>query len=356
MFPRKPTRQIHIGPVAVGGSAPVSVQSMTKTDTRDVRATVRQIKNLEALGCEIIRVAVPDQQAAQAIGRIKKSIKIPLIADIHFDYRLALEAVKQGADGLRLNPGNIGAKTRVEEVVKAARDKKIPIRIGVNSGSIEKEILKKYGHPTPQAAVESAQKHIRILEDLNFDQIKVSLKFSDVAQTVEAYRRMSKTCSYPLHLGVTEAGTVFTGTVKSAAGISILLAEGIGDTIRVSLSGDPREEVRVGWEILKSLGLRRRGVDLVACPTCGRCEIDLSAILAKVEPELAKIEQPLRIAIMGCAVNGPGEAKEADLGIAGGKGVGLLFRRGEVVKKLKEKDLARALLAEVQELLGKKEN
>lgn len=339
----------------MGGSAPVSVQSMTKTDTRDVKATVRQIKNLEALGCEIIRLAVPDQEAAKALGKIKKSIKIPLIADIHFDYRLALEAVKQGADGLRLNPGNIGAKTRVEEVVKAAKDKKIPIRIGVNSGSIEKEILKKYGHPTPEAAVESAQKHIRILEDLNFHEIKVSLKFSNVAQTVEAYRLMSKKCSYPLHLGVTEAGTVFTGTVKSAVGLGVLLTEGIGDTIRVSLSGDPKEEVRVGWEILKSLGLRQRGVDLVACPTCGRCEIDLSRILAQVEPELAKIEKPLKIAIMGCAVNGPGEAKEADIGIAGGKGVGLLFRRGEVVKKLKEKDLGKALLAEIEDLLGNKE-
>lgn len=332
----------------------MSVQSMTKTDTRNVRATVAQIKKLEALGCEIIRVAVPDMDAAKAIGKIKKSIKIPLIADIHFDYRLALEAIKQGVDGLRLNPGNIGEKARVEEVVRAAREKPVPIRIGVNAGSIEKEILQKFGHPTPQGAVESAQKHIRILEDLNFEQIKVSLKFSDVKQTVEAYRLMSESCPYPLHLGVTEAGTVFTGTVKSAAGLGILLAEGIGDTIRVSLSGDPKEEVRVGWEILKSMGLRQRGVDLVACPTCGRCEIDLSRILAQVEPELAKIEQPIKIAIMGCAVNGPGEAREADIGIVGGKGVGLLFRRGEVVKKLKEKDLGKALLAEVQRALKNK--
>lgn len=344
MIKRKKTKQVYVGNVAIGGKSPVSVQSMTKTDTRNVSATVRQILSLETAGCEIIRLAVPDMDAASALGSIKKKVNIPLIADIHFDWRLALEAVRQGVDGLRLNPGNIGAKWKVKEVVSMAKERKIPVRIGVNAGSLEKGLLEKYGHPTPKALVESAKRHIRILEDMDFRNIKVSLKASNVNSTVEAYRLFSDKFNYPLHIGISEAGPSFSGTIKSSVGLGILLSEGIGDTIRVSLTSEPEEEVRVAYEILKSLGIRRRGPEIISCPTCGRCCIDLKPLAQKVEKAIKDIKEPISVAVMGCVVNGPGEAREADFGIAGGKGMGLVFRKGEIVKKVKEKELLKELM------------
>jgi (E)-4-hydroxy-3-methylbut-2-enyl-diphosphate synthase len=349
MIKRKKTRVIHVGQVPVGGAHPISVQSMTKTDTRDVKATVKQIHSLVMSGCEIIRIAIPDAEAAKALGRIKQLVPIPVIADIHFDWRLALEAIRQGVDGLRINPGNIGAKWKVAEVVSAASDKAIPIRIGVNAGSLSKKLLEKYGHPTPEALLESAEEHINILEGLGFKEIKVSLKASSVLTTVDAYRLFSHRFRYPLHVGISEAGPSFTGMIKSSVGIGILLSEGIGDTIRVSLSAEPQEEVRVGYEILKSLGLREKGVNLISCPTCGRCEIDIRGLATRVENRLKDIQKPLTVAVMGCVVNGPGEAREADIGIAGGKGFGLLFKKGKVVKKLDEDKLLDALLKEIGE-------
>lgn len=328
------------------------VQSMTKTDTRDVDATVEQIKALEAAHCEAIRVAVVDIEAAQAIKKIKEQITIPLIADIHFDHRLALEAIAQGIDGLRINPGNIGSREKVERVVKASQDKQIPIRIGVNAGSLEKRLLKKYGHPTAEALVESAAWHIGILEDLNFTDIKVSLKASDVPRTVEAYQLFAQKFDYPLHIGISEAGPAFTGTIKSAAGLGILLFDGIGDTMRVSLSADPVEEVVVAYQILKSLGIRQIGPDLISCPTCGRCEVDIRSLAREVENHLKDIKEPLKIAVMGCPVNGPGEAKEADIGIAGGKGVGILFKKGKIIKKVPEDRLLEVLLSEIKTLIN----
>lgn len=347
---RHPTKQIILGNIKIGGSAPVIVQSMTKTDTRDIRSTVSQIKRLEAAGCEIIRVAVLNLDAARAIKSIKKKIKIPLVADIHFDHRLALEAVKSGADGLRINPGNIGSILKVNEVVSAARDKGIPIRIGVNAGSLEKKLLKKYRCPTSKALVESAAGHIRILEDLKFTSIKVSLKASDVPKTIEAYRLFSEKFKYPLHIGISEAGPAFSGTIKSAVGLGILLSEGIGDTIRVSLTADPVEEVKVAYEILKSLYLRQKGPEIISCPTCGRCELDLIGLVDKVETKLKDMKNPVKVAVMGCVVNGPGEAREADIGIAGGKGIGILFKHGKVVKKLKERELFSELMKEIKKL------
>ena len=349
MMKRKKTRVIHVGQVPIGGGHPISVQSMTKTDTRDVKATVKQIQSLVLAGCEIIRIAVPDAEAATALGRIKQSVPIPVIADIHFDWRLALEAIRQGVDGLRINPGNIGARWKVAEVVSAASDRDVPIRIGVNAGSLSKGLREKYGHPTPEALVESAEEHINILEGLRFKKIKVSLKASSVLTTVDAYRLFSRRFRYPLHVGISEAGPSFTGMVKSSVGIGILLSEGIGDTIRVSLSADPREEVRVGFEILKSLGLREKGINLISCPTCGRCQIDIRGLATKVENRLKDIRKPLTVAVMGCVVNGPGEAREADIGIAGGKGFGLLFKKGKAVKKLDEDKLLDALLEEIGE-------
>ena len=348
---RKKTKQITLGSVKIGGGAPVAVQSMCNTDTRDAEATLRQIAQLEQAGCELVRLAVPDEEAAKALGRIRKGTTVPLIADIHFDYRLALEAVKQGVDGLRINPGNIGGKNKVSEVVRACRERNIPIRIGVNAGSLEKHLLEKYGHPTPEAIVESAFGHIRILEDLNYTNIKVSLKASDVMTTVWSYRLFSEKSDYPLHIGISEAGTLFSGTIKSSVGLGILLAEGIGDTMRVSLTADPVEEVRVAWEILKSLKIRQRGVNLISCPTCGRTEINIIGLANEVEKRLAHIKEPLTVAVMGCVVNGPGEAREADVGIAGGKGVGLLFKHGEIVRKLDEKELADVLVGEVEEII-----
>ncbi len=341
------TRQISVGNVKIGGGAPCSVQSMCSTDTRDVEATLAQIDRLVAAGCEIVRCAVPDMAAAEALGRIKARSGIPVIADIHFDYRLALKVLDGGIDGLRLNPGNIGDTWKVAEVVRAAESRRVPIRIGVNAGSLEKDLLEKYGHPTAEAMVESAMGHVRILEDLGYDQIKISLKASDVLKTVAAYRLLAAAVDYPLHIGITEAGTIFSGTIKSSVGLGILLAEGIGDTLRVSLTGDPVDEVRVGYEILKCLGVREHGINLVSCPTCGRCQIDLIGVAEEVERRLRHVEAPLTVAVMGCVVNGPGEAREADMGIAGGKGEGLLFRHGEVIRKVPENELADALVAEV---------
>jgi (E)-4-hydroxy-3-methylbut-2-enyl-diphosphate synthase len=347
---KKLTRQIHIGQIAVGGDAPCSVQSMCSTDTRDVEATMAQISGLVAVGCEIIRCAVPDMDAAIALGQIKSDSPIPVIADIHFDYKLALRVIEGGIDGLRLNPGNIGDKWKVADVVKAAAERKVPIRIGVNAGSLEKELLEKYGHPTAEAMAESALGHIRILEDLNYQEIKVSLKASDVSKTVAAYRLLSNQVDYPMHIGITEAGTIFSGTIKSSVGLGILLADGIGDTMRVSLTGDPLDEVRVAYEILKSLGLRQRGVNFVSCPTCGRCQINLIKVAEDVERRLQGVDKRITVAVMGCAVNGPGEAREADVGIAGGKGEGLVFRHGEIVRKVPEDMLADALIEEISKL------
>ena len=345
---RKKTRQIKVGKIPVGGLAPIAVQSMTNTPTSDVNATVSQIQRLQAAGCEIIRVAVPDSQAANAISAIKSRISTPLIADIHFDHQLAIAAARAGADALRINPGTIGSVRKVKSVVDCARDLKISMRIGVNSGSIEKDILKKYGDVTADAMVESALRHIELVRSLDFHEIKVSLKASDVGRTVEAYRLLSDQTDLPLHVGVTEAGSLYSGIVKSALGIGTLLAEGIGDTIRVSLTRDPVEEVRVGFEILKALGIRQRGPEIISCPTCGRCNINLFDIVEKVEKALLLTASPIKIALMGCVVNGPGEAREADIGIAGGDGTGILFRKGKVVKKFPQEKLVEVLLAEVE--------
>ncbi|NCO68107.1 MAG: 4-hydroxy-3-methylbut-2-en-1-yl diphosphate synthase [Nitrospirae bacterium CG_4_10_14_0_8_um_filter_41_23] len=345
---RKKTRTIYVGKVPVGGGNPIVVQSMTKTDTADVKSTIKQIKSLDASGCEIIRLAVPDMNAAKTLGKIKKSIRIPLIADIHFDWRLALEAIKQGVDGLRINPGNIGARWKIKDVVNAAGERGISIRIGVNAGSLEKELLRKYGHPKPEALVESAERHIQILEELKFTNMKVSLKASEVLKTVEAYRLFSERYDYPLHIGISEAGPPSRGIIKSSVGLGILLSEGIGDTIRVSLTAEPEEEVRVAYEILKSLRLRKKGVDIISCPTCGRCRIDLKGLAAKVEYKFRDLDKPITIAVMGCVVNGPGEAREADFGIAGGKGRGIIFKKGKILRTVKEDELLDALLEEIE--------
>ncbi|WP_089610248.1 flavodoxin-dependent (E)-4-hydroxy-3-methylbut-2-enyl-diphosphate synthase [Dehalobacterium formicoaceticum] len=347
---RRKTRQIQVGAVAIGGDAPISIQSMTNTDTRDVAATVAQIKRLEEAGCDIVRCAVPDREGVEALPRILEGIKIPLIADIHFDYRLALGAIAAGVQGLRLNPGNIGGQERVQKVVQAAAARDIPIRIGVNGGSLEKELLEKYGHPTPEALVESAMGHVGILENLHYNMIKISLKSSSIPLMLAAYRLLAEKTDYPLHLGVTEAGTLKKGSIKSAVGIGALLAEGIGDTIRVSLTGDPVEEIFVAREILRTLDLRKEGIEFISCPTCGRTQIDLIAIAEQVEESLKgmHVPFPITVAVMGCVVNGPGEAREADFGIAGGKGAGLLFKKGEVIKKLPEDQLVQALIAEIR--------
>ena len=350
MLPRRKTRQIILGSVKIGGDAPISVQSMTKTDTRDVQSTVRQIRRLEKAGCEIVRVAVVDERAAGAIAGIKKRIRIPLIADIHFHYQLALKAMEAGADGIRINPGNIGGRDRLKALVLKAKELSLPIRIGVNAGSLEKDLLKHFEGATPEAMVESALRTIDGIEDLGFSAVKVSLKASDVLRTVGAYRLFSQKSDVPLHLGITEAGKGSGAVVKSSIGIGLLLNEGIGDTLRVSLTGDPVEEVKVGYDILRSLKIRHRGVEIISCPTCGRCEVNLTRLVEKVEKTAKKITTPFTVAIMGCVVNGPGEAKEADIGIAGGKRVGVLFRKGEVVRKVKEKDLATVLLNEISQM------
>ena len=344
------TKQINIGGVPVGGGAPIPIQSMCNTRTDDVAATVAQIHRLEAAGCDIIRVAVPDQAAARAVGAIKEQIHIPLVVDIHFDYRLALESVAAGCDKVRINPGNIGDAARGKAVARAGREKGGPIRIGGNGGALEKPLLARYGGVTPEALVESAFGHIALLHRFDFDDICVSLKSSDVRTTMAAYRLMSERCDYPLHLGVTETGTIRMGTLKSAIGIGGLLGFGIGDTLRVSLSADPVEEVYAARDILKALGIRQEGPDLIACPTCGRTRIDLIGLVEEVERRLKGVEKPITVAVMGCVVNGPGEASAADVGIAGGDGVGLLFRRGEIVKKVPQSELVDELFALIEEL------
>ena len=348
---KKLTRQIYVGDVPIGGGAPVSVQSMTNTDTRDISSTIKQVEQLFEAGCEIVRLAVPDKEAVEAFRKIKSKVNPPLIADIHFDHRLAIASLKAGADGLRINPGNIGGRNAVEKVVKVARTRNIPIRIGVNSGSLPKKILKKHGHPTPEAMVESGLEYIGLFEELGFDKIKISLKSSNVLKTISAYELLSQKVDYPLHLGVTEAGTLVSGTVKNAIGIGTLLFKGIGDTLRVSLSRDPVEEVKVAYEILRSLDLRHRGPEIISCPTCGRCEIDLFNIVEKVEKALSGIKPSPKVAIMGCVVNGPGEAKEADIGIAGGREQGILFKKGRMVRKVPEQELAKVLIEEVRRLV-----
>lgn len=347
---RRESIKIKIGNIFIGGDSPVTIQSMTNTDTRDVKRTVEQIKELESAGCEIIRTAVPDMEAAMAIKNIKKGINIPLVADIHFDYKLALESIRNGVDALRINPGNIGSELKIKEVVSAAKEYDVPIRIGVNTGSLEKDILEKYGVPTPEALVESALRHVSILEKYNFFNIVISVKSSNVQDNIKSYRLLGENTKYPLHLGVTEAGTIFSGTVKSSIGIGTLLSEGIGDTIRVSLTDNPVEEIKVGKEILKACGLRNFGIEIVSCPTCGRTNIDLIELAKKAEKELANIDKPIKVAIMGCAVNGPGEAREADVGIAGGFGEGLIFRKGKILRKVPEDKLLEELIKEIKEV------
>jgi len=348
---RRLSREIKLGSLSIGGSALISVQSMTNTDTQDAEATIAQAHKLEAAGCEVIRVAVPNMMAASMLGRIRAELSVPLVADIHFNHRLALRALKEGVDGLRINPGNIGDAEKVRSVVEAAMEKGVPIRIGVNSGSLEKDLLEKYNHATPEAMVESAMRHVKILEEVDFHDIVISLKASDVLRTIDAYRLIASRVDYPLHLGVTEAGTAFTGTIKSAVALGVLLAEGIGDTIRVSLTDDPVREVRAGYEILKSLGLRSYGPTVISCPTCGRCKIDLIRIAQEVEAKVSDIKEPLKIAVMGCIVNGPGEAREADIGIAGGKGKGILFKKGVKVCSVPEEKLVEVLMEEVRAML-----
>ncbi|HIJ59889.1 MAG TPA: flavodoxin-dependent (E)-4-hydroxy-3-methylbut-2-enyl-diphosphate synthase [Nitrospirae bacterium] len=347
MIKRKATRLIKVGKVNIGNNAPISVQSMTKTDTRDVRSTINQIQSLESIGCEIVRLAVPDREAGGSLLEIKKLVSVPLIADIHFDWRIALMAIDAGIDGLRINPGNIGASWKIKEVVSLSRQKGIPIRIGVNAGSLQKDILHKYGHPTPQAIVESAERHMEILQELDFHDFKVSLKASDVMMTIKAYRLFSERHDYPLHIGISEAGPSYTGIIKSSVGLGILLYEGIGDTMRVSLTSSPEEEVRTAFMILRALGLREPSADIISCPTCGRCQVDIKPLARQVEEELKDIKTPIKVAVMGCAVNGPGEAREADLGIACGKGEGFLFKNGKIIKSFKEDDLLKGFLEEL---------
>lgn len=350
MFKRQ-SRTVEVGGLKIGGGNPIVVQSMTSTDTRDVNATLDQINQLQEAGCELVRIAVPDREAALALGKIKVEASIPLVADIHFDYRLALLSLEQGVDKLRINPGNIGDRKKVQVVVKAAKERRVPIRVGVNAGSMEKDLVAKYGRHSPLGLVESALRHISILEDQGFEDIVISLKTSHVPLTIEAYRLMASQTPYPLHVGITEAGTRWAGTIRSAVGIGTILAMGIGDTVRVSLTANPVDEVRVGYEILKALGLRDYGPTIISCPTCGRCEINLLKLAEEVEGKIKGIKAPLRIAVMGCAVNGPGEAADADFGIAGGRGTGLLFQKGKIIKKLPQEQLVPALLEQVNSYL-----
>jgi len=353
MITRRATRRIQVGAVPVGGGAPIAVQSMTNTMTDDVESTVGQIQQLERAGCEIIRVAVPDMKAAQALPHIRGQISIPLIADIHFDARLAVAAMEHGAQGIRINPGNLGGTDKLARVVAAAKQHRVPIRVGVNSGSIEKGLLARYGYPTPEcpdALIESALDNVRLLEDLGFYDIKISIKSSDTLTTIAGYRQLSKTTDYPLHLGVTEAGGLIAGTVKSSVALGILLAEGIGDTFRISLTRDPVEEIRVGFELLRALRIRERGPELISCPTCGRTRIDLFSLAETVERHLQTMQSPLKVAVMGCVVNGPGEAREADIGIAGGHGVGIIFKKGEIFRKVPEAELMPVFLEELNKL------
>ncbi len=347
---RTETKTIQIGNLKMGGGNPVVIQSMCNTDTRDIAATVAQIHALEQAGCELVRVAVPDMQAVEAVGEIRKQIHIPLVADIHFDYRLALKVMELGIDKVRINPGNIGEESRIQQVVEMAKQKNIPIRIGVNSGSLEKDLVEKYGGVTPQGLVESALRHVKILEKYDFHNIVVSIKASDVPFSIEAYRILAEHIPYPIHVGITEAGTLYSGTIKSAVGIGAILAMGIGDTLRVSLTGDPVEEIKAAKEILKSLGLRKFGIEMISCPTCGRTQIDLISIANEVEKRCAAYQKDIKVAVMGCVVNGPGEAKEADIGIAGGNGVGILFKKGELIRKVDENQLVEALMEEIEKM------
>lgn len=351
---RRKTRQIQVGTVKVGGDAPVSVQSMCSTDTRDVAATVEQIHQLEAAGCEIIRVAVPDDEAARVLPQIKAAMTVPLIADIHFDHRLALKAAAV-VDCVRINPGNIGAWWKVEEVIKAVNERGVPLRVGVNGGSLERPLLEKYGWPSPEALAESALNAVRALEDVGFTNMKVSLKASDVHHAIDAYWLFAHQSDYPLHIGITEAGTAMTGAVKSSIGLGYLLSQGIGDTLRVSLAADPVDEVKVGFEILKSLELRHRGINVIACPTCGRVEIDVVKMANELEKKLGHIKTPLNVSVLGCVVNGIGEGKEADIGIAGGEGKGILFKKGKLVRKVPMEELMDTLIQEVEMLAKEKE-
>ncbi len=353
---RRKTRQIRVGDVTVGGDAPVRVQSMTSTDTRNVKATLDQIHRLYEAGCEIVRVAVPDMEAVSALKRIVKASPIPVIADIHFHYKLAIESVRAGAGGIRINPGNIGGIERLREVVRACKDYGVPIRVGVNSGSVERDLLEKYGYPSPEAMVESAVRHVKMLEDMNFTMIKVSVKSSRVKDTIEANRLLSKKIDYPIHLGVTEAGPFPEGAIKTAVAFGVLLSEGIGDTIRVSLTDDPVKEVEVGYEILKSLEIRSRGVNIISCPTCGRIEIDVISLTKKVKEKLKSITKPITVAILGCVVNGPGEAAEADVALAGGKHVGIIYVRGKYYKKVREEEMVDELYKTVLDYLEGKIN
>ncbi|MDR1532199.1 MAG: flavodoxin-dependent (E)-4-hydroxy-3-methylbut-2-enyl-diphosphate synthase [Clostridiales bacterium] len=350
MTTRDTTREVSIGGVVIGGGHPVAVQSMTKTDTRDIAATVEQIRRLTDAGCEIVRVAVPDMSAAKALSEIKRLVSAPLVADIHFDYRLAIAAVENGADKLRINPGNIGGRERLRAVVEAARGKNIPIRIGVNAGSLEKNLLEKYGGGTPEALAESALGHVKIMEGLGYENLVVSIKSSDITTTISAHELLARQVDYPLHIGMTEAGTLFAGSIRSAVGIGALLAKGLGDTVRVSLTGDPVEEIRCAREILRACKLRRFGVDFVSCPTCGRTEVNLIPIANEVYEYCAGLQKNIKVAVMGCAVNGPGEARDADIGVAAGRGFGLLFKNGQVVRKVPEKQLAKELIAEIAKL------
>ena len=349
-YSRKKTREVNIGGVKIGGDNHIAIQSMCNTDTRNVEETVKQIKELENAGCEIIRVAVPDMQAAEAIKDIKRQIDIPLVADIHFDYRLALKAIDGGIDKIRINPGNIGSEDRVKQVADMAKKNGIPIRVGVNSGSLEKHLVEKYGGVTPEGLVESALGHVRLLEKYDFYDTVISIKASNVPFSVEVYELLSETVDYPLHVGITEAGTVWGGTVKSAVGIGAILSRGIGDTIRVSLTGNPVEEIYAAKEILKDMNLRKFGVEFVSCPTCGRTSIDLISIANEVESKVKNIDKNIKVAVMGCAVNGPGEAREADIGIAGGHGEGLIFRKGEIIRKVPENMLVDELMKEIEKL------
>lgn len=351
MIKRRPTKKIKVGNTFIGGDAPILVQTMIKTDAHDVDGVVKEILETEKYGCEITRMGVLDIESVKNFSKIKKQIHIPIVADIHFDYRLALEAIHQGVDKLRINPGNIGDISKVREVVNAAKDHGVPIRIGVNAGSLEKDILKKYGHPTPEGMLESATGHIRILEDLNFDQIIVSLKSSDIETTVAAYRLFSEKYDYPVHLGVTEAGTNWSGTIKSSIGIGALLLEGIGDTIRVSLTAAPIEEVKTGFEILKNLEIRKRGPSLVSCPTCSRTQYDMFSLVKKVEDYLATIDKPIKVAVMGCVVNGPGEAREADIGIAGANDMAIIFAKGEVIKSVTKAAMFEEFKKEIEKII-----
>ncbi len=353
MITRKPTRKIQLGNVAIGGGSRISVQSMTNTDTRDIEATVSQIARLTEAGCDIVRVAVLDKEAARASRSIKQQIKIPLIADIHFDSRLAVAAMEHGVDGIRINPGNLGGEGKTAYVVDAARAHKVPIRVGVNSGSIEKDLLEKYGYPTPEnttALIESALRNVRLVEKYGHEEIKISIKSSDVLTTINSYRQLSEATDYPLHLGVTEAGGLIAGTVKSSVALGILLSQGIGDTFRISLTRDPVEEVRVGFELLRSLKIYERGPELISCPTCGRTQIDLFSLAEEVERFVQTMESPIKVAVMGCAVNGPGEARHADIGVAGGKGVGIIFKKGVIWKKVEEAELMDVFMAELRKM------